>query len=595
MIKVLMNSGVLYAISVSMILVLGSGCQTKREQNSNLQHPNVILILTDDQGWGDLGIHGNDKISTPSIDRMAGNGAQFERFYVSPLCAPTRASLLTGKYYLRTGASWVSKGLENMRSEEVTMAEIFQNNGYKTGAFGKWHNGAHYPEHPNRQGFEEFIGFCAGHWNNYFNTTLERNGEPFPTEGYITDVLTDEAIRFIENNRENKFFCYIPYNAPHGPFQVPDQYFEKYKSMGFNDKDATVYGMCENIDDNVRRLLEKVSELRLEENTIVIFMTDNGPNGERYNGGMRGIKGSIHEGGVRVPCFINWKGKIAPKSIETISAHIDMLPTLMTLCHLDGPENLVLDGVDLSAVLLGEDQALAERLYFTKKSTEFIGPDGAVRSDKYRLVIENGDTMLFDMKADPGQLIDISSNEMGQTNYMALAYGKWFEDVNTSFISDAHIKIGYEKEDKIVLPAHEASFSGDIHFKEGHGWAHDWLVNWKNISDSIYWDVQVDRASDYALDILYSCPEALIGSQLTAISGDSKANGVIALAHDPQYIQGNDRVVRMEVYEKEWARLPMGVLKLAAGKQQIILKVEHIKNGSVGEIKGIVLRKVIGE
>jgi len=578
-----MKSGVLLFICL--------GCNSQRDQNSASQNPNVILILTDDQGWGDLGIHGNDKISTPTIDQMAGNGAQFERFYVSPLCAPTRASLLTGKYYLRTGTSWVSKGLENMHSEETTIAEIFQSNGYKTGAFGKWHNGAHYPEHPNRQGFEEFIGFCAGHWNNYFNTTLEHNGEPYPTKGYITDVLTDEAIRFIEKNREGKFFCYIPYNAPHGPFQVPDRYFDKYKSMGFNDKDATIYGMCENIDDNVHRLLSKVNELQLEENTIIIFMTDNGPNGERYNGGMRGIKGSIHEGGVRVPCFINWKGKITPSSIETIAAHIDMLPTLLSLCNLEKPEKLALDGIDLSALLLGEDQTIPERLYFTKKSTEFIVPDGAVRSDKYRLVIDDGDTMLFDMKADPGQLMDISSKEIEQTSNLAAAYGKWFHDVRSSYIPDTEIKIGYEKEDKIVLPAHEASFSGDIHFKEGHGWAHDWLVNWKSASDSIYWDVKVDQASDYSLEILYSCPEVNVGSVITASSGDLKASGVITLAHDPPYVQGNDRVVRMEVYEKEWASLPIGALHLAVGKQQIVLTAEHIEKGTVGEIKGIVLRK----
>ncbi len=591
----LMKTGNLYTINLLMLLIICLGCNSRREQSSNTIHPNVILILTDDQGWGDLGIHGNDKISTPAIDQMAGNGAQFERFYVSPLCAPTRASLLTGKYYLRTGTSWVSKGLENMHSEEMTMAEIFQSNGYKTGAFGKWHNGAHYPEHPNQQGFDEFIGFCAGHWNNYFNTTLEHNGDPYPTQGYITDVLTDEAISFIEKNRDQEFFCYIPYNAPHGPFQVPDRYFDKYKSMGFNNKDATIYGMCENIDDNVNRLLGKISELQLEENTIIIFMTDNGPNGERYNGGMRGIKGSIHEGGVRVPCFINWKGKIAPSSIETIAAHIDMLPTLINLCNLNKPDNLDFDGIDLSALLLGTKQTIPERLYFTKKSTEIIVPDGAVRSDTYRLVIDNGDTMLFDMKADPGQLMDISSHEIEQTDYLASAYGKWFEEVNASFTSDAQIKIGYEMENKTELPAHEASFSGDIHFKEGHGWAHDWLVNWKNTCDSIYWDVQVNQPSDYTLDILYSCPEANIGSELIAISGDSKASGSIVQAHDPQYIQGNDRIVRMEVYEKEWARLPMSELHLAKGNQKIVLKAVQIKNGSVGEIKGIVLRKVVGE
>jgi arylsulfatase A-like enzyme len=235
-----------------LVSLLAFSCNTNR-QKSMVDHPNVVLILTDDQGWGDLSIHGNDKISTPAIDQMAANGAQFERFYVSPLCAPTRASLLTGRYALRTGTSWVSKGLENMNPEEVTIAEIFKDNGYATGCFGKWHNGAHYPQHPNQQGFDEFIGFCAGHWNNYFNTTLEHNGDPYPTQGYITDVLTDEAIRFIENNRDRNFSAIYHTMLPHGPFQVPDRYFDKYKSMGLNDKDASVLWHVRKCDDNVAR------------------------------------------------------------------------------------------------------------------------------------------------------------------------------------------------------------------------------------------------------------------------------------------------------------------------------------------------------
>ncbi len=580
-------------LHILLLIALLVSCNSgKEEKVDQLNHPNVVLILTDDQGWGDLGIHGNDKISTPTIDQMATRGAQFGRFYVSPLCAPTRASLLSGRYYLRTGTSWVSKGLENMRSSEITIAELFKEQGYKTGCFGKWHNGAHFPEHPNQQGFDEFIGFCAGHWNNYFNTTLEHNGEAYPTQGYITDVLTDEAIKFIEQNREDPFFCYIPFNAPHGPFQVPDQYFDKYKTLGFNDKDATIYGMCENIDDNVQRLFDKIHQLELDENTIIIFMTDNGPNGERYNGGMRGIKGSIHEGGVRVPCFINWKGKIEPKSIEAIAAHIDILPTLTSLCKLQLPEKIQLDGMDLSALLLTDQTKLEERLYYTKKSTEFIEPDGAVRSDQYRLVMDEGDTMLFDMKVDPGEKNDLSSIEEETKNALAKSYNSWFQDIKDQFKSDDEIKIGFDHEKEIYLPAHEAAFSGDIHFKEGHGWAHDWLVNWVNTTDSIYWDVVVNESANYELTMLYCCPEDKVGSEISAYCKESTLNSNISQAHNPPYVQSNDRVVRMEVYEKEWAKLPMGKLHISHGNQSIVLHASHIPNGEVGEIKGIELTKV---
>ncbi|MHC4721677.1 MAG: sulfatase-like hydrolase/transferase, partial [Planctomycetota bacterium] len=210
--------------------------------------PNVLLIMTDDQGWGDLHSHGNDKIDTPVLDKFATDGARFDSFFVSATCAPTRASLLTGRYYLRTGTHGVTRGRENMRAEEVTIAEVLKAAGYATSCFGKWHNGSNWPYHPNAQGFDEFVGFCAGNLLNYFDTNLEHNGTSIKTTGYISDVLTDFAITFIENNKDQPFFCYVPYNAPHSPFQVPDKYFDKYKARGLDDILACIYGMCENLD-----------------------------------------------------------------------------------------------------------------------------------------------------------------------------------------------------------------------------------------------------------------------------------------------------------------------------------------------------------
>jgi arylsulfatase A len=284
----------------------------------------VLLVLTDDQGWGDVRSHGNDRIDTPVMDRIAAEGARFSRFFVSPLCAPTRAALLTGRDHLRTGATWVTHRREVLRAEEVTIAEVFSAAGYATGCFGKWHNGAQFPVNPAGQGFQEFFGFLGGGCHNYFDALLKHDEKTIQTKGYITDVLTDAAIRFIEKHQDRPFFCYVPYNACHSPFQVPDRYFDKYKNRGFNDKDAAVYGMVENIDDNLGRLLDKLDELDLDERTIVVFLTDNGPNGARFNDGMRGTKGSVHEGGVRVPCFIRWKAHITPRTkVEKIAAHID--------------------------------------------------------------------------------------------------------------------------------------------------------------------------------------------------------------------------------------------------------------------------------
>ncbi|GMV94078.1 MAG: hypothetical protein AMXMBFR82_38560 [Candidatus Hydrogenedentota bacterium] len=299
------------------------------------RRPNILVILTDDQGWGDIHSHGNDTIVTPVLDRLASEGARFDRFYVSPVCAPTRAAFLTGRYYLRTGVDGVTHREEVMRSEERTLAEVLKDAGYATGCFGKWHNGAQYPNHPNGQGFDEFFGFCAGHWNNYFDTTLERNGNPVETKGYINDVVTDAALDFIDAHADAPFFCYVPYNTPHSPFQVPDRYFDPFKEQGLDDTLACVYGMVKSIDDNVGRLLDRLESHGLADDTIVVFFGDNGPNSERYNGGMLGRKGSVHEGGVRNALFMRWPGHIPPGTeVKPIAAAIDLLPTLAELADV---------------------------------------------------------------------------------------------------------------------------------------------------------------------------------------------------------------------------------------------------------------------
>ena len=310
--------------------------------------------MTDDQGWGDVRSHGNPLLDTPVMDALARESARFENFYVSPVCAPTRASLLTGRYSLRTGTQWVTYGLETMRPEEVTLAEIFRDAGYATGLFGKWHNGSHYPSDPIGQGFQTFVGFAAGHWNNYIDAPLVANGRTIQTEGFITDVLTDSALAFIDRHRAEPFFAYVPYNAPHSPFQVPDRYFDAYTARGLDAKSAAVYGMVENLDDNLGRLLDRLDALGLTDDTIVVFLTDNGPNGERFNGHMRGIKASVHEGGSRVPLFVRWPGHIDPASgVREIAAHIDLLPTLAELAGIALPDGLALDGVSLANALLG--------------------------------------------------------------------------------------------------------------------------------------------------------------------------------------------------------------------------------------------------
>jgi arylsulfatase A-like enzyme len=554
--------------------------------------PNVLLILTDDQGYGDLNLHGNTFIETPVLNQFAHESAQFERFYVSPLCAPTRASLLTGRYHLRTGTVSVSKGLEVMKSEETTLAELFKANGYKTGIFGKWHNGQHLPNHPNGQGFDEFFGFCGGHWSNYFDTHLEHNGQEVSTKGFITDVLTDRALSFIDKHRNQPFFCYVPLNAPHSPHQVPDRYFDKYKAKGLNDELASVYGMCENIDDNVGRLLKKLEDLKLAKNTIVIFMTDNGPNGNRYNGNMKGIKGSVDEGGIRVPCFVRWKGKIQSSVVKTVSAHIDILPTLQELCRLKPVKTLPLDGISLASELLGKASPSDRKMYTHTAQPELPikSYPGGIRTDRYRLVVKENVTELYDMLADPGQKQDLSKTQPDITQKLLKEYRQWFLEVSKEIKPKLTIPLS-TKRLRIELPTYEATFSGNLKYREGHGWVHDWLIHWTSPQDSIAWNVESALNQRFRIEMLYTCSAENIGSEIEVRAANQRITKRITKAFNPPPVLSPDRVPRKEVYEKAWEKVAIGSVLIPKGKSKIVISASHIEHKEVAEIKSIVLVK----
>lgn len=561
--------------------------------------PNVIFILSDDQGYGDLRIHGNDSIDTPVLDRLANDGTRLDQFYVSPVCAPTRASLMTGRYHLRTGTFWVTRGTENMREEELTFAEAFKANGYRTGCFGKWHNGAHYPLNPLGQGFERFVGFTSGHWSNYFNTTLIENTGSLKTEGYITDVLTDQAINYIEEHQKEPFLCYIPYNVPHSPFQVPDKYFDKYKARGLTNKNASVYGMVENMDENIGRLLARVEELGLTENTIIVFITDNGPNGMRYNGNMRGWKGRVYEGGVRVPCIIKWPGQVkAGQTLSYLTDHIDILPTLMGLTGLQKPAGQALDGIDLSAWLRGENQAFPARTLYSHQNhgpSPMIYP-GAMRNEKYHFIMRGEDKVeLYDMIADPAETTNIAEQMSDSVIVYKQGYLDWYAEVTAAGPTDPAIPIGYAQSPKVELPAHEAQLKGNLAYKRNpNGWAHDWIVSWQDTIASANWEIVAAESGTYAFSILYTCPAERLGSDLRLTIGTKGLEASIEKAFIPTILPNYDRVagVRAEALEQSWAELPMGSLELKAGKQSVRLQAQSIEADEVGEIKGVIVRKL---
>lgn len=578
-------------LSFALLVLLGlSSCTTPAPTEHTT--PNVLLIITDDQGWGDLKVHGNDSIDTPNLDQLAVEGIRMDNFYVSPVCAPTRASLLTGRYHLRTGTSWVTHRKEVMRAEEETIAEVFQANGYATGCFGKWHNGSQFPNHPNGQGFEAFYGFAAGHWNNYFDTQLEHNGKMVSSKGYITDVLTDKAIEFIRKKQDQAFLCYVPYNAPHSPFQVPDRYFDKYKAMGLSDKNASVHGMVENIDDNIGRLLQTLQELDLAENTIVVYLSDNGPNGKRYNGGMRGIKGSVHEGGVKVPCFISWPGHLPKnKSISTISAHIDLLPTLVELTGINFQAKNQLDGVSL--VPLFEDQTIPTRPIFNIHTEGENRPyPAAVRTDQYRMVVEwNQQPQLYDMVADPGQQEDIAAEKPAIRDSMVALLQDWFKAVTQLGIQAPPIEVGHPGHSVTELPAPEAQLKGQVAFQGDRGWANDYIINWMAIADQATWEVQVETAGNYTVDLHYTCKAPFVGSVFKVAGGEKAVAVKIDSAFDPPFLESPDRVARGEVFEKEWKAVG-NTISLEKGLQSITVSLDSLTAPGDFELKALSLTKL---
>ncbi len=340
-------------------------------------HPNILVILADDQGWGDLSVHGNSNLNTPNIDALARDGALFERFFVCPVCSPTRAEFLTGRYHPRGGVRGVSTGGERLDLDERTIAQVFHDSGYATAAFGKWHNGTQYPYHPNARGFDEYYGFTSGHWGEYFDPLLDHNGRLVKGSGYLTDDLTDHAIGFITENRDQPFFCYVPYNVPHSPMQVPDKYYESFQNKTLTlrnryiDREDPAFtlaalAMCEGIDANVGRMLKTLDDLDLADDTIVVYFSDNGPNSWRWNDGMEGRKGSTDEGGVRSPLVIRWPGHIKPGTkIPQIAAAMDLLPTLADLADVPIKKEKPLDGVSLVPLLTGGSSEWPDREIFS--------------------------------------------------------------------------------------------------------------------------------------------------------------------------------------------------------------------------------------
>jgi len=577
------------------------------------EKPNVLLILTDDQGYGDLALHGNDKIDTPVLDRLAKQSTRFERFMVCPLCSMTRATLLTGRYNLRTGCASVTRGVESVRPEEVMIPEVLQSAGYVSGCFGKWHIGENYPSHPRGQGFDDFFGMPQGHWDNYFDPVLEKNGKMVATKGFITDVLTDAAMQFISENQKRPFFCYLPYNAPHTPMQIANRYYDKYKARGLDNKPAAIYGLVQNIDENVGRLLKHLDQLGIADNTIVIFLSDNGaegPQGSRFNAGMRGMKGTVHEGGVRVPMFVRWPGKIeADKVLSQLAGHIDLLPTIAQLCKIDlqKVKTKPLDGRSLVPLLLGhEEQWPQDRMIFTRNPgwKSLVGASGkpivenikqpfpgSVRNEHWRCVNEGEGWELFDMRSDPGESKNVASQHPQVVARLSKAYMKWFKDVTTVPITRPVIQVGYSEWLEVKLTVPEAYFTGKIRWYNRWGFAHDWLTDWTETDESIWWETEVVKAGRFEVSLKYACYEDAVGTKLrVTVAGDS-VEAVIKKSHEPKPTQRPSRISKKR-FVQTFATVKLGEITLKPGRTRVTIQAVQKTGKGICDVHSLILKRI---
>ena len=581
---------------VSLLTVCAGFVSCNRTEETKQSSPNIVILITDDMGWGDLSIHGNTNLSTPNIDRLAHQGVQFSHFYVQPVCSPTRADLLTGRYHPRLGVSGTQYGAERVNYDETMIADIFQEAGYATAAYGKWHNGMQFPYHPNARGFDEFYGFCAGHWADYFSPPLEHNGKIVRGEGYLPDDITTRAIDFISENHDSPFFVYLAFNTPHTPMQVPDKWYDKFKDkpieMTVDDRytediDFTraALAMCENIDWNVGRVTEVLGELGLEDNTIVIFINDNGPNSARWNGGMKGMKGHVDEGGVRSPLFIQWKGGIEQgKVIEEIAGAIDLLPTLADIAGVDYQTKYPLDGLSLKPLIMEEEQLWEDRFIFSHFNDRV-----SLRSQRYRL---DNEGRLFDMVSDPGQYTDISENEPEIHRELSLAFEEWRNTVLSELKpEDRPFTVGHPEALYTQLPAADGLPHGNV--ERSNRWVSDsYFTNWTALDDKITWDVEVLASGNFDVEIYYTCPPDDTGSVFTLSLGNSVLEGRITEPHDSPLIgMQNDRVERKESYTKDFIPMNMGTIYLEQGRSKMKLQAKEIPGSQVMEFKTLVLKR----
>ncbi len=501
------------------------------DKNSNLttnvlsQKPNIIVIYTDDQGYGDIGCHGNTIIKTPNLDTFSKTALELTNFHVGTTCTPSRSGLLTGRHPNRNNTWHTIAGCSILTEDEVTIADILLKSSYNTAMIGKWHLGDNYPFRPQDRGFNEAIYHGGGGvqqtpdiWNNnYFDDTYFRNGTPEQFKGYCTDVWFNEAIKFIDNNKNTPFYIHLAPNAAHSPFNVPDKYAKLYKDAPLTKTQKRFYGMITNIDDNFGKLVAYLKEKNLYNNTIIVFSTDNGSanaiHKERgqvlgYNAGLRGLKGSHYDGGHRVPCFISWpNGNILQKQkLNVLTANVDLLPTLIDLLNIDYSPQKTLDGTSIAKLVKGDIKSLDRMLVVDSQRNQWPekGKNSCVMSTNWRLI---DGKELYNTAQDPGQKNNIAASHPHVVKKMQTFYDNWWTAIEPDF-KYAHIPFGYQNTIPVNLTIHDLHTEGNVPWNQE-------LIRKGEFKPNGYYSIKVENDGVYQFKLSRYPIETKLGFNAT--------------------------------------------------------------------------------
>lgn len=566
------------------------------------ERPNLLLIVTDDQGSWDLGSAGNPHIDTPHLDALAKSGVSFARYYVAPVCSPTRAGLMTGRYAFRTGLYNTRFGGDSLDRNEVTVAQLLQAAGYRTGLFGKWHLGRYHGYQPNQRGFDEFLGHYQGHIERYeYADQFVHNGRPVATRGYVTDLVTDAAIDFIGESKRrapaSPFFCYVAYSAPHSPYQLDtshahqpagDTRIDKYLKRGLPLMQARIYAMVERVDENIGRLLAQLEKDGLARDTVVFFQSDNGGVSRHWTGQLRGFKAQVYEGGVRSPLFVRWPGRFPAGGVVAGQAsHVDLLPTLCELGGAKAPADRAVDGRSLVPLLrAGAGDRHQPFVYHTwNRMAPSPETNWAISDQRFKLVGAGGGAgkkkaagaELFDLAADPGEKTNLASAQPEKVKALRAEFLRWYGEVTRGrTFAPVPIPVGEAEENPVEIQPSWATTKGEgvKYVFEAYDW--DTIEGWSKPGEAAEWRLEVKRSGRYEVALAYGCAAAEAGGRLRLSIGGAAVEFAPVSTGTPNVFK----------------RAVAGILKLDAGPATLRAEVLSAPGGELMRLNRVWLRRI---